>query len=786
MEKKPGSSNIENAFESDEKSSSLPRDDAPETSIVQASPNMEDDISQSSQSDITEEQPKSTNVEISNECNEKSSSPSISSHDVPETSIEQIPLNQEDFMSQASQSDITEEQPKSTNMEKNNESDKKSSSPSIPSHDIPETSIEQIPSNEEDFMSQPSQSDITEEQPKSTNVEISNESNEKSSSPSTSSHDVSETSIEQIPSNQEDFMSQPSQSDITEEQPKSTNMEKYESDKKSSSPSIPSHDISETSIEQIPSNQEDFMSQLSQSDITEEQPKSTNVEISNESNEKSSSPSIPSRDVPETSIEQAPSNQEDFISQSSQTDITEEQPKSTNVEKSNESDEKSSSPFIPSRDVPETSIEQAPSNQEDFISQSSQTDITEEQPKSTNVEKSNESDEKSSSPYISSHDVSETSIEQAPSSQEDFISCQKPQGIDKIPSFKSADDPVENSVVKNSTNSTTNVFDNPNILSTSHSDGQAIKTVDDEKFIKFAESDIIEIEQTNAYSKYIGELKFQSLQQRIHKINILSFKSAEAPVENLQVQKSTDSTTNAHDIANILSTFISDNRPKIESEKNEKFMDAMDSPEWLSTLIIEDRQREENHESLETTTESVKFIPPKHRITDKAQKYEEQCPDKIKKEIKSSSKCLILLSFIISQILFLFLFLLLLYHFKSLDTNKNDEFVDSFATAIIELEEEILDHNATVRVFTEYLERDTSPLKVIALVVKDIFIEANIIMKIIPFKPLSEEALEKYIINAAENIGQTLSQNQIDYHKRLLIEDFIDCNKKYGCYNDHI
>ncbi|XP_050448198.1 uncharacterized protein LOC126849888 [Cataglyphis hispanica] len=360
--------------------------------------------------------------------------------------------------------------------------------------------------------------------------------------------------------------------------------------------------------------------------------------------------------------------------------------------------------------------------------------------------------------------------------------------------------------------------------------------------------------------------------QEIDKIP--SFKSAEAAVENLEVQKSTD--LNAHDIANILSTFISDNRPKTESD--EKFIDAMDSPEWLPTLIIEDRQQEEIlNQSLETTTEIVKFISPKHRITDRAQKYEEleEYPDKIKKEIKCSSKCLILLSFIMSQILFLILLMLLLYYFKSLDTNKNDEFVDSFATAIVELEKEILDHNATVRVLTEYLERDTPLLKVIALIgetsvdkpytvdiikkslrkrrnnssspslpsfvvlenlraehstvvidyvktyqeaygnqeftivavfkveqidddltradinhvintVKDIFIEANVIMKIIPFKPLSEEALEKYIINTAKNIGQTLSQDQIDYHKRRLIEDFTDCNKRYGCYKDHI
>ncbi|XP_050448133.1 uncharacterized protein LOC126849869 isoform X3 [Cataglyphis hispanica] len=411
------SSNIENFSESDRKSSSasILSSDVPDKT-EQSSSNREDCVSQSSQSDITEEQPKSTNME-KNESDKKSSSPSILSHDVPETSIEQIPSKQEDFISQPSQSDITEEQAKSTNVQKN-ESDEKLSSPSVPSHDVPEISIEQAPSNQEDFMSQPSPSDITEEQAKSTNVQK-NESDEKLSSLSIPSHDVPEISIEQAPSNQEDFMSQPSPSDITEEQPKSTNVQKNESDEKLSSLSIPSHDVPEISIEQAPSNQEDFMSQSSQADITEEQPKSTNVEKNNESDEKSSFPSIPSHDVPETSIEQAPANQEDFISQPSQSDITEEQPKSTNVEKNNEFDEKSSSPSISSHDVPKTSIEQIPSNPEDFISQSSQADITEEQPKSTNVEKSNESDEKSSSPSIPSH---ETFIEQAPSNQEDFIS----------------------------------------------------------------------------------------------------------------------------------------------------------------------------------------------------------------------------------------------------------------------------------------------------------------------------------------------------------------------------
>ncbi|XP_050448141.1 proteoglycan 4-like isoform X10 [Cataglyphis hispanica] len=379
------SSNIENFSESDRKSSSasILSSDVPDKT-EQSSSNREDCVSQSSQSDITEEQPKSTNME-KNESDKKSSSPSILSHDVPETSIEQIPSKQEDFISQPSQSDITEEQAKSTNVQKN-ESDEKLSSPSVPSHDVPEISIEQAPSNQEDFMSQPSPSDITEEQAKSTNVQK-NESDEKLSSLSIPSHDVPEISIEQAPSNQEDFMSQPSQSDITEEQPKSTNVEKNnEFDEKSSSPSISSHDVPKTSIEQIPSNPEDFISQSSQADITEEQPKSTNVEKSNESDEKSSSPSIPSH---ETFIEQAPSNQEDFISKSSQSDITMKQAESRNIEK-NKFDWSFLSVIYDIAPVEQDSL-----NRKDFVRRPSLSDITEEIPESTNVEKSNESDKKS-------------------------------------------------------------------------------------------------------------------------------------------------------------------------------------------------------------------------------------------------------------------------------------------------------------------------------------------------------------------------------------------------------
>jgi len=56
-------------------------------------------------------------------------------------------------------------------------------------------------------------------------------------------------------------------------------------------------------------------------------------------------------------------------------------------------------------------------------------------------------------------------------------------------------------------------------------------------------------------------------------------------------------------------------------------------------------------------------------------------------------------------------------------------------------------------------------------IVKDTFIEANIISKIIPFEPLSEETLEKYIINTAKNIKQIFSPEQINYYKQHLIDD---------------
>ncbi|XP_050448155.1 uncharacterized protein LOC126849873 [Cataglyphis hispanica] len=318
-----------------------------------------------------------------------------------------------------------------------------------------------------------------------------------------------------------------------------------------------------------------------------------------------------------------------------------------------------------------------------------------------------------------------------------------------------------------------------------------------------------------------------------------------------------------------------DNQAKITS--NKKFENAMSLTNQSSKItsnILKDifskfkttdeTQETDNLAEIMGDEEFENAMDFTSSLTNEHDKEPEEYPDKIKKEMKCSPKCclIILLSFIILT-LSLFLFMLQ-YYSRPSDINQNDEYVDTFAIAIVELEEGILDHDATVRVLTEYLERDTPLLKVVALIgdtsvdktytvdiikkrlrkrrnnssspslpsfvvlenlraehstviidyvetyqeaysnqeftilaifkveqidddlmrtdidrvinkVKDIFVEANIIMKIIPFKPLSEDALEKYIINTAENIGRTLSQDQIDYYKRRLIEDDTDC-----------
>ncbi|CAL1687323.1 unnamed protein product [Lasius platythorax] len=64
--------------------------------------------------------------------------------------------------------------------------------------------------------------------------------------------------------------------------------------------------------------------------------------------------------------------------------------------------------------------------------------------------------------------------------------------------------------------------------------------------------------------------------------------------------------------------------------------------------------------------------------------------------------------------------------------------------------------------------------------VKDTFIEANISIKIISYEPLTENALEKHIINTAKDIRLTFSQDEINIIKRGLTEDNTDSRKAYG------
>ncbi|XP_072744488.1 uncharacterized protein [Anoplolepis gracilipes] len=66
------------------------------------------------------------------------------------------------------------------------------------------------------------------------------------------------------------------------------------------------------------------------------------------------------------------------------------------------------------------------------------------------------------------------------------------------------------------------------------------------------------------------------------------------------------------------------------------------------------------------------------------------------------------------------------------------------------------------------------------ITIKNTFINANLDIKIIPYEPLSEEALEKCIINTAKNIRLTLSQEQIALIKRQLLENNTGCKGAYG------
>ena len=64
--------------------------------------------------------------------------------------------------------------------------------------------------------------------------------------------------------------------------------------------------------------------------------------------------------------------------------------------------------------------------------------------------------------------------------------------------------------------------------------------------------------------------------------------------------------------------------------------------------------------------------------------------------------------------------------------------------------------------------------------IKNTFADANLNIKIIPYESLSEDALEKCIINTAKNTRLTLSQDQIALIKRQLIENNTGCKGAYG------
>ncbi|XP_029163481.1 uncharacterized protein LOC114934933 [Nylanderia fulva] len=64
--------------------------------------------------------------------------------------------------------------------------------------------------------------------------------------------------------------------------------------------------------------------------------------------------------------------------------------------------------------------------------------------------------------------------------------------------------------------------------------------------------------------------------------------------------------------------------------------------------------------------------------------------------------------------------------------------------------------------------------------IRNTFADANLNVKIIPYEPLSEDVLEKCIINTAKNVKLLLSQDQIALIKRQLIENNVGCKGAYG------
>ncbi|XP_029659122.1 LOW QUALITY PROTEIN: uncharacterized protein LOC115233054 [Formica exsecta] len=780
MEEQPKSSHIENSTdnESDEKSSpsSIPRHDDPEMFAEQASSNREDYDRKSLRSDTMEEQSESSNIENSTESDEKSSPASIPKHDDPEMSAEQASSNREDYDRKSLQSDTMEEQPQSSNIENStdNESDDKSSPSSIPRHDDPEMSAEQASSNREDYDRKSLRSDTMEEQSESSNIENSTESDEKSSPPSIPKHDDPEISAEQALSNRENYDRKSLQSDTMEEQPESSNIENStESDDKSSPPSIPRHNDPEMSAEQASSNREGYDRKSLQSDTMEEQPESSNIENSTESDDKSSPPSIPRHNDPEMSAEQASSNREGYDSNKLLQSEVEKQSESSNIENFTESDDKSSPPSIPKHDVPEMSAEQASSNRKNYDSKSSESDIMEKQHESSDIENYPKSNEKSPSPSISKHDALKTSVEQG-----------SPSRTDNVRGQVLVDNDAGTNVTKCNYSSETKTLNLPESSTTepSTTESSPMKS-------SGTESNATEIAQPST-SKSTLELKSQSSQESTQK-NDSDNKPKEnqdkCQIINTKAEESMDLTADIHDNTSD-SPASEPTDDQAEAMNDEVFVKFLEK--FTSTSVSKDKSLQWKYLNVisklacriliflflilpQLVMMVINKVASKYMITyDKAEKnkkpeYIQDTDIKIRR--KKSFTCLkcfiILLILILSLFLFLFLFY---FHFRSVYLDKDDMHFDTFATTVVELEKRVLDHDATIRVLTEYL-------------VKDIFIEANIIMKIIPFKPLSEETLEKHIKNTAKNIGQTFSQDQIDYHKRRLIEDDTDCQRKYDC-----
>ncbi|XP_029667611.1 uncharacterized protein LOC115238161 [Formica exsecta] len=461
------------------------------------------------------------------------------------------------------------------------------------------------------------------------------------------------------------------------------------------------------------------------------------------------------------------------------------------------------------------------------------------------------------SDLISEHNTELFPTESSPTSSADssYIFSSEVIAPPSTPIFQSEDTSVEDSEKKEFTDSTINIHYIRNILSTFKSDSQP-KTTNDEEIMDSMNS---------------AELISTQMSKKVE-------------VEDNDKKESTDSTINIHDIGNISSTSISDSQSITTND--EEIMDSMNFVELISTQMSKNELLQWAYiiffiyvllsslkkEIIQKVTPSKPILVITYDKARKDKKSENIHDMKVKiHRKKCSSKCSTCLKcFIILLILILSLFLFQFYFRFGLvreeRTDENDEYADIFATAIVELEEGILDHDATVRAVTKYIERDTPILKVVALIgdtsvdkpytmdiikkklrkrrrnglspsfptfivlenlrvehskvvinyvntyqeaygnreftilavfkveqidddstradlnhtinaVKDFFIKANIIMKIIPYKPLSEDTIEKHIRKTAKNIGQTFSQDQIDYYKRRLIEDDTDCQK---------